>query len=149
DERPGLQGLLATAHRRDVDIVLIWSLDRLTRNGVMSLTSILGQLQRSGVTVRSLREPWLDTSSPLVAELLVSIFGWIARQERDQLIARTKAGLQRARRQGKALGRPRAISDEQARHALVKCGSLRRAAIELGVSEASVRRALNRGDIAA
>jgi DNA invertase Pin-like site-specific DNA recombinase len=54
----------------------------------------------------SVREGWLDTSGP-VRPLLVAIFGWVAEQERTRLIERVHAGLERARRQGKALGRPR------------------------------------------
>jgi len=55
--------------------------------------------------VISVREPWLDTSGP-VRPLLVAIFGWVAEQERARLIERTRAGIERARRQGKRLGRP-------------------------------------------
>lgn len=58
-----------------------------------------------GVPVLSVREGWLDTSGP-VRPLLVAIFGWVAEQERTRLIERTKAGVERARRQGKRLGRP-------------------------------------------
>jgi Resolvase, N terminal domain len=57
--------------------------------------------QRSGVVLKSYREPWLDTSSPALTELLLSMFGWIVRQEREQLIAGTRAGMARAR-SGKA-----------------------------------------------
>lgn len=142
EDRPGLRRVLDLAHRREVDTILVWSLDRLTRSGAISLSGILGQVQRSGVTLRSLRESWLDTSSPLVGELLVSIFGWIARQEREQLIARTKAGLDRAKRRGKILGRPQAVDVEQARQAVARHGSLRRAAAAFGVSHAAIRRRL-------
>jgi len=143
DDRPALRRALEAAHRRDYDLLLIWSLDRLSRGGVLALAGILERLKGTGVGVRSLRESWLDTSSPMVAELLVSIFGWIARQEREQLVARTKAGMARAKRQGVHCGRPKAgIDADQARRALAKCGSLRKAAKELGVSEASIRRRL-------
>ncbi|BDG01555.1 hypothetical protein AMOR_05510 [Anaeromyxobacter oryzae] len=56
-----------------------------------------------GAPVLSVREGWLDTSGP-VRPLLVAIFGWVAEQERTRLIERTKAGLERARREGKAAG---------------------------------------------
>jgi DNA invertase Pin-like site-specific DNA recombinase len=142
EQRPGLQAALDAAHRRAFDALLVWSLDRLTRNGVLSLAGILERLQRSGVAVRSLRESWLDSSNPLVAELLVAIFGWIARQEREQLIARTKAGMQRAKRQGVHVGRPQVIDVDQARRALAKWKTLRAAARELGVGVATIRRRL-------
>ena len=54
----------------------------------------------------SARENWLDTDSP-VRPLLVAIFGWVAEQERTRLIERTKAGMARARQEGKKIGRPR------------------------------------------
>src|SRR5690242_19774525 len=82
DARPGLHAALQGAHRRDYDTLLVWSLDRLTRNGVLSLVGILDKLKTAGVVVRSLRESWLDTSTPLVAELLLSIMAWVAKQER-------------------------------------------------------------------
>ena len=63
------------------------------------------ELDRLDVPVLSVREGWLDTSGP-VRPLLVAIFGWVAEQERTRLIERTKAGVERARRQGKRLGRP-------------------------------------------
>jgi DNA invertase Pin-like site-specific DNA recombinase len=79
-------------------------LDRLHRSMVGAITTVL-ELDRLGVEVISLKEPWLDTSGP-VRSLLVAIFGWVAEQERVRLIERTKAGLERARAQGKRLGRP-------------------------------------------
>ncbi len=60
---------------------------------------------RIGVPVLSIREPWLDTSGP-VRPLLAAMFRWVAERERARLVERTKAGIERARRQGKRLGRP-------------------------------------------
>ena len=139
NQRPGLERALQAAHRRDYDLLLVWSLDRLTRGGVVALAGILERLKTAGVGVKSLRESWLDTSSPMVAELLVSIFGWVARQEREQLIARTRAGMARAKRNGVRLGRPRVIDADQAQRALAKWGSLRKAAAELGCDPKTLR----------
>jgi putative DNA-invertase from lambdoid prophage Rac len=71
---------------------------------VKSIETVL-ELDRVGVRVLSVRESWLDTDSP-VRPLLVAIFGWVAEQERTRLIERTRAGLERAKRQGVRLGRP-------------------------------------------
>jgi DNA invertase Pin-like site-specific DNA recombinase len=95
-----LERALEGAHRRRFDLLLIWSLDRLSRGGIETTIGLLRRLQASGVIVRSLRESWLNTSDPHVAELLISVMSWLAQQEREQLIARTKAGMARARRQG-------------------------------------------------
>ena len=103
--RPQLRQLLGDAHRRAFDVLLVWSLDRLGRSMTGNVQAVL-TLDQLGVRVVSFREPWLDSQGP-VRELLVAIFGWIAQQEREQLVARTRAGLERARKQGKTLGRPR------------------------------------------
>ena len=138
-QRPGLERALEAAHRRDYDLLLVWSLDRLSRGGVLALAGILDRLKTGGVGVRSLRESWLDTSSAMVAELLIAIFGWLGRQEREQLIARTRAGMARAKRNGVRLGRPRVIDADQAQRALAKAGSLRKAAAELGCDPKTLR----------
>lgn len=102
--RPVLDQVLAEARAGRIQAVVVWALDRLHRSMVGSVTTVL-ELDRIGVQVISLREPWLDTGGP-VRSLLVAIFGWVAEQERTRLIERTKAGLDRARAQGKRLGRP-------------------------------------------
>lgn len=56
----------------------------------------LGQLRTAGVRVMSHQEPWLDTAGP-TAELLLAIFAWVAKQERDRIVARVRAGQAGAR----------------------------------------------------
>jgi putative DNA-invertase from lambdoid prophage Rac len=92
------------------------------------------------VPVLSVREPWLDTSGA-VRPLLVAIFGWVAERERARVLERTKAGLARARAQGKRLGRPRLPPLKfTATAADVERGSSRRAAARgQGISEAAPR----------
>jgi len=89
---------------------------------------------------RRVPQAWLDTSGP-VRPLLVAIFGWVAEQERARLIERTKAGLERARRQGKRLGRPRLSPLKvSAAAADVEAGlSRREAARRRGISEGALR----------
>jgi DNA invertase Pin-like site-specific DNA recombinase len=141
--RPGLAAALDGAHRRDYDVLLLWSLDRLSRNGVVETVSLLRRLQASGVAVRSLRESWLNTSDPHVAELLLSIMAWLAKSEREQLIARTKAGMARAKRRGIHVGRPKLeISAERARLAVERAGSIRGAAKLLRCDEGTIRNRL-------
>lgn len=102
--RPVLDALLADVHAGRVESVAVWALDRLHRSMVGAINTVL-ELDRLGVPVLSVREGWLDTSGP-VRPLLVAIFGWVAEQERARLIERTRAGLDRARREGRRLGRP-------------------------------------------
>jgi DNA invertase Pin-like site-specific DNA recombinase len=106
------------------------------------------ELDRLGVTVASVRESWLDTSGP-TRGLLVAVFSWAAEQERSRLIERTKAGMARAARagtrSGRRIGRPRSRVDvEAARVALAAGASQRATAASLGVSLASLQRALAR-----
>lgn len=104
--RPVLERLMNDARRGQQEAVVVWALDRLDRSMVGAVTRLL-ELDRLGVRVLSVREPWLDTAGP-VRQLLVAIFGWVAEQERARLIERTRAGLDRARREGVKLGRPAA-----------------------------------------
>ena len=100
----GLAEILAGAHRREFGTLLIWSLDRLSREGIAPMSRYIEQLRAAGVRVLSHREPWLDTGGPL-GDLLVAIFAWVAQQERQRIGERVRAGQARARAQGVHLGR--------------------------------------------
>ncbi len=104
-DRESLAAVLAGARWREFGVLLIWSLDRLSREGIGVTARYLEQLRMGGVSVMSHQEPWLDTGGP-VGDLLVAIFAWIARQERERLEERVRAGLARARAQGVRFGRP-------------------------------------------
>ena len=105
-ERPILDEVCERARRGEFCSVLVWAVDRLGRSMLDVLTRVQA-LDAAGVAVVSHQEPWLDTSGP-TRSLLLSIFAWVAQQERDRLRERTRAGLARARSEGKRLGRPRA-----------------------------------------
>ena len=90
--------------------LLFWSLDRLTREGALPTLQYLTQLSGWGVCFRSYTEPYLD-SCGMFKDAVIAILGCIAKQERARIAERTKAGLDRARRQGKTLGRPRVTAD--------------------------------------
>jgi DNA invertase Pin-like site-specific DNA recombinase len=108
---------------------------------VGNLTDVL-ELDRIGVQVVSVREPWLDTGGP-VRNLLVAIFSWVAEQERSRLIERTKAGLANARRRGVQVGRPPVCVDRDHLLDLRSQGmSVRTIAKTLGVGTATVQRRL-------
>jgi DNA invertase Pin-like site-specific DNA recombinase len=143
-QRPVLDRMLADVRAGRVQAVAFWALDRLHRSMVGAIQTVL-ELDRLGVQVLSVREGWLDTSGP-VRPLLVAIFGWVAEQERTRLIERTKAGLERARRQGKRLGRPRLSPLKlSAAAADVEAGlSRREAARRRGISEGALRAYLAR-----
>jgi DNA invertase Pin-like site-specific DNA recombinase len=139
--RPEFERMKLDAHRGKFDVLLVWSLDRLGRSMSGNLQTVL-ELDRLGVQVISVRESFLDTSGP-VRPLLIAIFGWVAQQERERLIERTKAGLARARLQGKRIGRPRVRVDVTKALAMQGEGkSIREIAMKLGVGAATLHRAL-------
>ena len=140
-QRPIFDAMMLDATRGNFDVLAVWSLDRLGRSMQGNLATVL-ELDRLGVQVVSTKESFLDTDGP-VRPLLIAIFGWVAQQERERLIERTKAGLERARRQGKQIGRPRVRVDIAKALALKAEGkSIRRIATELGIGAATVHRSL-------
>ncbi len=102
--RPQFEQMLADAKAGHFKVLVIWALDRFGRSMAGNINDVLA-LDRLGIKVISVREPWMDTAGP-VRELLIAIFSWCAQQERARLIERTKAGLVVARAKGKKLGRP-------------------------------------------
>lgn len=102
--RKAWRRLLDDAARRKLDLVLVWRLDRMARS-VLDAAQTLERLRAWGVGLRSYSEPYLDTTSPF-GEALFYITMAYAQLERGILSERTKAGMERARRQGKRIGRP-------------------------------------------
>jgi DNA invertase Pin-like site-specific DNA recombinase len=105
-DRPQFQKMLADASRRRFDILSFWALDRLSREGVLHTLQYLTRLSGYGVAWRSFCEPYLD-STGMFRDAIVAILATLAKQEKARISERTRAGLERARRQGKTLGRPR------------------------------------------
>ncbi len=95
-------------------VLLVWALDRLSREGPLATLEIVHRLGQSGVQVWSLQEPWTEAGGELL-DLLLAITGWVARMESNRRSERTKAGLQRAVSQGKRLGRPPGSKDKKRR----------------------------------
>jgi DNA invertase Pin-like site-specific DNA recombinase len=133
DRRPALDDLVRDAKRRRFDVVVCWRLDRLGRN-LKHLITLLEELQSLGVAFVSLAEG-IDATTP-AGKLQMHILGAIAEFERARIAERVKAGLQRARAQGKRLGRPRNAAATIA----VPGGSVRGAAKAWGVSKSTAAR---------
>ncbi len=98
--------LFEDAHRRKFDCVLFWALDRFTREGMQPTVMYLQRLASYGVGFHSYTEPHLATDSELVRDILLALLASLAKQEAKRISERTRAGLARARAQGKRLGRP-------------------------------------------
>ena len=137
------EALLAVARRREVDIVLVWRLDRWGRS-VPDLVSTLQELQHLGVGFVSLTEA-LDLTTP-AGRAMAGLLAVFAEFERDILRERVRAGLAHARQQGKQLGRPPSVVHNAAevrklcRQGISKSEIARR----LEIGRTSVRRLLAR-----
>src|SRR5215813_1667467 len=102
ESRPALDLLLKDAKRRQFDVLVAWRLDRLGRN-LRHLILLLDELQALGIGFVTLGEG-IDTSTP-AGKLQLHILSAIAEFERERIRERVVAGLHRARKQGKRLGR--------------------------------------------
>jgi DNA invertase Pin-like site-specific DNA recombinase len=107
-DRKQLKQMLEHARQRKFDILLFWSLDRLSREGVLETLKYLEQLTDYGVGYRSYTEQYLDSLGPF-RDAVLAILACIAKQERIRLSERTLAGLARAKAQGRVGGRPKSL----------------------------------------
>lgn len=140
DKRPAFRKMLDAASRKEFDLVLFWSLDRFSREGVLATLQHLKALTSHGVDWFSFREEYLRSIGPF-RDAVLGILAAIAEQERTRLSERVLAGLGRARAQGKVLGRPKAaVRPERVLALRAKGLSLRAIAAQTGVSFMTVQR---------
>jgi DNA invertase Pin-like site-specific DNA recombinase len=139
EKRPALDRLMADAHKRRFDVVVVCRFDRFARS-VSHLLRALETFQSLGIEFVSLSEQ-LDTSTP-TGRMVFTVLGAVAELERSLIAERVRAGLRNARAKGKRLGRPVVIVDA-ARIASLRDsgGSWRNIARQLGVSARTARRA--------
>jgi len=108
EKRPALDRLMADAHKRKFDVVVVWKFDRFARS-VSHLLRALETFQALGIEFVSLTEG-VDTSTP-TGKMVFTVLGAVAELERSLIAERVKAGLRNARAKGKRLGRPKVILD--------------------------------------
>jgi DNA invertase Pin-like site-specific DNA recombinase len=138
EKRPELDRMLADAHRRRFDAVIVWKFDRFARS-VSHLLRALETFQALGIDFVSLSEQ-MDTSTP-TGKMVFTVLGAVAELERSLIAERVKAGLRNARAKGKRLGRPGKGVDASSVARLRASGATWRVvADKLGVSTRSVRR---------
>jgi DNA invertase Pin-like site-specific DNA recombinase len=148
-DREQFQRLFEDASRRKFDLVLFWSLDRFSREGVLETLHHLQRLAQYGVGYRSFTEQYLD-SCGIFKDAVLSILATIAKQEPVRISERVHAGLSKARKQGRVGGRPRLVLSHAKVLALSQEGAtIREIADEMGVSPASIHRILKAHHIAA
>ena len=133
--------LCKVATRREIDVVMAWSVDRLGRS-LQDLVAFLGDLQAAGVDLYLDRQG-IDTTTP-GGKALYQMMGVFAEFERAMIRERVQAGLVRARKEGKRLGRPQVSEKvERAIKAARNQGKgINKIARELGVGSSTVRRVI-------
>lgn len=138
--RPGLGDLMRDARRGKFDVILVWACDRIARS-TRHFLEILDEFNRLNVEFVSFRES-IDTSGPL-GRAIVIIIGAIAELERNLIVERVKAGMRRAKLEGRHIGRQPVAVDREAIHSDRRRGlSLRQIARGHRVSPATIRRVL-------
>ena len=106
--RPQFRQMMQDALLRRFSGIIVWKLDRFSREGIGNTLAYIRQLKERGVWVKSMTESWADTKDEGMAELLLAIFSWMAAEERRKISQRTKAGIARRRAIGQWKGgRPR------------------------------------------
>ena len=140
--RPALNRLMQDAQRGKIDVVMVWSFDRLARS-VGHLIQVIDQLQQLGIEFLSFREA-IDTHGPLGRAVMV-ILGAIAELERSLIVERVRAGLRRAQLEGRRLGRRPLLLDRAEIARAWKGGTpLRKLAALHGCSRSTVQRLVAR-----
>ncbi len=142
DKRPAFDRLCMAATRREIDVVMAWSVDRLGRS-LQDLVAFLSELQASRVDLYLDRQG-IDTTTP-GGKALYQMMGVFAEFERAMIRERVHAGLARARKEGKRLGRPKVSrkTERAIQAARAEGKGINRIAIDLGVGSSTVRRVIS------
>jgi DNA invertase Pin-like site-specific DNA recombinase len=137
DRRPALDRLFKDATRRKFDVVMAWSVDRLGRS-LQDLVGFLAELHAVGVDL-FLHQQGVDTTTP-AGKAMFQMLGVFAEFERSLIQERVKAGLARARSEGKTLGRPSVAAGvrEKVLAARAEGLSIRKIAEQVGISTGAV-----------
>ena len=142
DKRPAFDALHKAAARREFNVIMAWSVDRLGRS-LQDLVGFLSEIHASGIDL-FLHQQGLDTTTP-AGKALFQMMGVFAEFERSMIQERVRAGLRRAKEEGKQLGRPR-IPAELERQILAalrtpgRTEGVRKIAARFGVDPSTVQR---------
>lgn len=137
-DRQKLRQMMDDAAKNHFDLLVVWALDRLTREGLAQTVHYLRKLDTFGVNFHSYSEPMLSTRDEMVRDILIGVFSALAKMEAVKLSDRTKAGLARAKKAGTTLGRPRLAVSKTDK---TKIKQLNRD----GLSQRKIVEAVNRG----
>jgi DNA invertase Pin-like site-specific DNA recombinase len=145
ENRPGYRELISLAMKRKIDTIVVYRLDRLSRNATVAIRTLL-ELDENGVGFISVTQPVLNLghANPFRRTMLAA-FAEIAEIERDTIVARVRSGLEAAKKRGVVFGAPVKVTEE----VMAKAKALRESGFsykdiseELGVSVGSIHKAL-------
>lgn len=105
--RPEFRQMMTDALMRRFSGIVVWKLDRFSREGMMPTMAYIKQLKDRGIWLRSMTESWLDTTNEGMTDVVLAIMSWASAEERKKISERTKAGMVRAKAKGKHCGRPK------------------------------------------
>ena len=108
DHCPALDQLFRMIQRKEIDVVMTWSIDRLGRS-IQHLVSLMTEIQSAGIDLY-VHQQAINTQTPS-GRMVFGIFASLAEFEREMIRERINAGLARARSEGKTLGRPSNVND--------------------------------------
>ncbi len=139
-QRPELAKMLE--HIREADTIIVWRLDRLARS-TRDLLEISDVIAQAGVGLKSLSEPWADTTTP-AGRMVLTVFAGLAEFERELIKERTGTGRIAAMKRGVRFGRPAKLDAEKAALAarlIAEGRSVKEVAKTFGVHKATLYRA--------
>jgi DNA invertase Pin-like site-specific DNA recombinase len=143
-DRAAFVQMFEDARLKHFDMVLFWALDRFSREGTLRTLEYLQRLDGYGVAWKSFTEQYLD-STGMFRDAVIAILATIAKQEHARLSERVVAGLRRAKREGKVLGRKRIILDREKIRTMHAAGqSVRAIASQVGISKSLVANILGK-----
>jgi DNA invertase Pin-like site-specific DNA recombinase len=102
--RPQFKQMFKDAFQMKFQGVIVWRIDRFSREGISSTLAYIEKLKTSRVWLKSMSESWLDTKDANMSELILSILAWAASEERRKISERTKAGIKRLKAIGQWKG---------------------------------------------
>ena len=144
EKRPALNALIKDAYRKRFDSVVCWDISRIGRS-MKELVLFLSDMKDKGVGICSVRQGF-DTSTSM-GEIMYQFVGILSSWEREMIRERTLAGLERAKSEGKTLGR-RKVTDDTMTAKIIELRTakktIRAIASEVGVSTATVQRELKK-----
>jgi len=105
DSRPEYDKMFSDARRKVFDVVLFWDLSRFSRSGTLFTLQKLRELDNLGINWHSFQEPYFSSIGEF-KDVVISIMATLAKIEREKISERTKAGMERAKDEGKKVGRP-------------------------------------------